>query len=69
MSCAIKIEQQARRVFSVAKVVQRYMDCVEEVINIPTLLKRFNEIAVDDRVGPVIDELLLQSRVEFNYDN
>ncbi len=64
-----KIEQQAKRVFSVEKVVRRYMDCIEEIINIPLLLERFDEIADTGKPGPVIEEILLQSRVEFNYDD
>jgi len=44
------------------------MDCVEEVINIPILAERLKELADDDRIGPVIDEVLIQSKVEFNYE-
>jgi hypothetical protein len=62
------IREQAQRVYSVKRVVKRYMDCVEEIINIPVLLDRFETIASDKRIAPVIDELVLQSRVEFNYD-
>ena len=64
-----KIQDQAVKVYSVKRVVKRYMDCVEEVINIPILLERFEELVADNRVRPVIDELVVQSRVEFNYDD
>ncbi len=64
-----KIEQQAKRILSVERVVQRYMDCIEEIINIPVLLERFDEIADAGKSGPVIEEILLQSRIEFNYDD
>lgn len=63
-----KIRQQAAKLFGVKTVVKRYMDCVEEIINIPTLLERFEGLANDNRISPVIDELILQSQVEFNYD-
>lgn len=63
-----RIKQQAKAVYGVAHVVQRYMECVEEVINIPILSERLKELADDDRIGPVIDEVLIQSKVEFNYE-
>lgn len=63
-----KIRDQAQRVYGVEKIVERYMECVEEVINIPILLERFSEVADDGRAGAVVHEILLQSRVEFNYE-
>lgn len=63
-----KIREQAHKVYSVKSVVKRYMDCVEEIINIPMLLERFESLADANRISPAIDELIRQSRVEFNYD-
>ena len=43
------------------------MDCVEEIVNVPTLLLRF-EIAVNEgHLQDILREIALQSRVEFNY--
>jgi len=64
-----KIKEQADNVYGVRNVVQRYMDCVEEIINIPILTERFRAMASDGkRLARIIDELLLQSRIEFNYE-
>ena len=43
------------------------MECVEEVINIPMLLERLNEETGQGRIAPVMDEIVAQSKVEFNY--
>ena len=63
-----KIQEQAERVYPVKKIVARYMECVEEIINIPTLLEQFQAVVKDDRLNAVIDEIVLQSKVEFNYE-
>lgn len=62
------IESQARRAYGVAAIVSRYMECVEEVINIPSLLSRFADLVTKGRVKPVLDEIVIQSKVEFNYE-
>jgi len=66
---AERIKQQAQKAYCVAHVVQRYMECVEEIINIPLLEKRLNDIVDDGRIGSVIDEILIQSKVEFSYED
>ena len=45
------------------------MSCVEEVINIMTLISRFNETVKQDYLSKVLDEIILQSKVEFNYED
>lgn len=62
-----KIHEQAELVYPVKKIVARYMECVEEIINIPILLERFRAVVKDGRLNLVIDEIVLQSKVEFNY--
>jgi hypothetical protein len=62
------IRQQAERVYSVQAVTDRYMDCIEEIINIRVLMDRFREVVKSGRLGAVIDEIVLQSKVEFNYE-
>ena len=44
------------------------MQCVEEIINIPILSSRFQSVVKAGQLGMVIDEIILQSKVEFNYD-
>ena len=62
-----RIEANAKRMYSISKIVSSYMSCIEEIINIDVLQDRFEQILSDGRVGPVIDEIVLQSKIEFNY--
>ena len=39
-----KIESDAKKRYSVAEVVRNYMVCIEEVINLPLLRKRFDDV-------------------------
>jgi hypothetical protein len=43
------------------------MACIEEVINIPILSIRFNEAINQGYLNNILDEIVLQSKVEFNY--
>ncbi|NLF08690.1 MAG: restriction endonuclease [Pirellulaceae bacterium] len=61
-----RIKAQANRVYSIDKIVERYMGCIEGIINIPLLLERFDEICECNRLKSVISEIVLQSKVEFN---
>jgi len=42
------IQQQAFKLYPIKKIVAKYMACIEEIINIPILLKKFDE-AVEGR--------------------
>jgi hypothetical protein len=44
------------------------MNCIEEIINIEFLLNRFERVVVEGKLGPVITEIVQQSKVEFNYE-
>ena len=57
----------AEQVYGVTKIVNRYMQCIAEIINIPTLVEKFKCIADKNRTDAVIDEILKQSRMEFNH--
>jgi hypothetical protein len=43
------------------------MDCIEEIINIPTLKERLNSAMAQGHQNQILDEIILQSKVEFNY--
>jgi hypothetical protein len=43
------------------------MACIEEVINIPMLNVRFNEAVEQGYLNKILDEIVVQSKVEFNY--
>lgn len=62
------IRQQAEAAYGVDAVVERYMGCIEEIINVPELLKRFESVRKAGNLGEVMEEIVRQSMVEFNYD-
>jgi hypothetical protein len=63
------IQNQAVALYPVAAIVEKYMACIEEVINIPSLVQRFQKIVEQGgvAVAAVLSEISLQSRVEYNY--
>jgi hypothetical protein len=60
------IRAQAGKVYVATRVVDRLMECIEEVVNIPTLLTRFDAVVASGHLSDVVAELIGQSRVEFN---
>lgn len=64
-----KISSQATEKYRVKSIVQRYIDSVEEVINIDELIKRFDEVLKKQKGKATIEEIVLQSRIEFNVEN
>lgn len=64
-----KVKQQATDRYKIKAVVKRYMEAVEEVINIPELMQRFDEVIEKGKGKEVIEEIVLQSRVEFNVED
>jgi hypothetical protein len=52
--------------YSVDSVVESYMGAIEEIINIPILLERFDRVASLGKTHAVLDEIIRWSRVEFN---
>jgi len=63
-----KVEEQAAARYSIKAIIRRYMESIEEVINIPELMDRFNSVLQQGKGGAVIEEIVLQSRVEFNVE-
>lgn len=61
-----RMRQQAQQVYGVTAVVNRYMNCVEELVNIQILLERFDEVAAEGKLKEVVDELVIQTKMEFN---
>lgn len=63
-----KIQDNAIKTYSINSIVEKYMACIEEVINIPMLNIRFNEALKQGYLNTILDEIVLQSKVEFNYN-
>ncbi|MGB1280939.1 MAG: hypothetical protein ACPG5V_13340 [Vibrio cyclitrophicus] len=63
-----KIENQAKAKYQVKAIVKKYIESVEEIINIPRLMEIFEQVLEAGNGANVIEEIVLQSRVEFNVE-
>lgn len=63
------IRLQAVAKYRIEAVVESYMKAVEEIINVAGLLTAFDEVAQSGRLQEVMDEIVVQSKVEFNYND
>jgi len=63
-----KLRDGAERLYHINAIVDRYMACIEEVINIPTLQERFRTCVAQGYLRAIMKEIVLQSKVEFNYE-
>ncbi len=62
-----KIKANANKIYLVTAIVDKYMDCIEEVINIPMLNQRFSDTIKLGYLNNILNEIITQSKVEFNY--
>ncbi len=63
-----KIRILAEKQYPVRAVVDRYMVCIEEIINIPELKNRFSEAVERGNLASIMNEIVLQCTVEFNFE-
>lgn len=61
------IRAQAATKYKIDSVVNAYMAAVEEIINVPDLLQAFDDVLKNDQLLSVMNEIVAQSEVEFNY--
>lgn len=64
-----KLKRGAEKQYTVKAVVDKYMACIEEIINIPILQERFHNAIAEGYLKNIISEIVLQSKVEFNYED
>ena len=64
-----KIQKQAEKQYSIKAIVRRYMDCIEEIINVSILMERFKEAIEQGYLGNILHEIIKQSKVEFSYED
>lgn len=62
-----KVEEQATSRYNIKAIVKRYMESIEKVINISQLMHYFDTV-LEQGKGAVIEEIVLQSHVEFNVE-
>ena len=60
------MKENAEERYTIKSIVKKYMDCIEEVINIPKLVEYLDLSIKKGSLNRVIKEIILQSKVEFN---
>ncbi|CCD29232.1 conserved hypothetical protein [Candidatus Glomeribacter gigasporarum BEG34] len=63
------IRAQAVAKYKIEAVVNSYMEAVEEIINIEDLVAAFDIVLKANQLQKVMDEIVIQSKVEFNYND
>ncbi|WP_228056623.1 hypothetical protein [Microcoleus sp. LEGE 07076] len=48
--------------------VSRYMECIEEIINVALVIERFEEAVAKGYLSNILNEIIKHSRWEFNYE-
>jgi len=64
-----KIKEDALKLYSITTIVEKYMACIEEIINIPILKLRFRDAITLNYLPKILHEIIIQSKVEFNYED
>ncbi|MGD1701937.1 hypothetical protein [Dapis sp. BLCC M229] len=49
-------------------IVDKYMNCIEEIINLPTIIEGFYHSVEIGYLSHILEEVIKQSKVEFNYE-
>jgi hypothetical protein len=63
------IRDQATAKYRIQAVVDSYMNAVEEIINVESLVQSFRSVVASGKVDEVMEEIVSQSKVEFNYED
>ncbi|MBN1592542.1 MAG: restriction endonuclease [Candidatus Coatesbacteria bacterium] len=63
-----KLREGAEKHYAISAIVETYMSCIEEIINIPILKERFTLSVARGYLSQIMDEITRQSMVEFNID-
>ncbi|MDJ0579021.1 restriction endonuclease [Crocosphaera sp.] len=64
-----KIKQQAKLKYKVKAIVDRYLNSVEEIINLPMLHEYIDIIIAQGKISDIIKEITVQSKLEFNLNS
>ena len=63
------IREQAVAKYKIETVVDSYMKAVEEIINVRDLVEAFDDVVKSNQLQEVMGEIVVQSKVEFNYND
>jgi hypothetical protein len=62
-----KIRENALNWYTVEAIVNKYMHCIEEIINIPCLLECYQKAVKQGFSQQILAEIIQQSKIEFNH--
>lgn len=62
-----RLRAGAERRYSIKAIVEKYMGCIEEIINLAMLRQYFKVAVAQGELRDILDEVIRQSRIEFNY--
>ena len=63
-----KIREGAEQQYAIEAIVNKYVQSVEGIINLEKLKEAFEFVEAKGKVNDVLNEILKQSKVEFNYE-
>lgn len=63
-----RLREGAEKQFSINAIIDKYMNCIEEIINLEELQGRFIAASANGSLRSILDEIIIQSKVEFNYN-
>ncbi len=63
------IREQAKAKYKIESIVNSYMDSIEEIINVPYLIESFEKLLNTNVLAEIMNEIIIQSKVEFNYSD
>lgn len=62
------LKEGAEAQFSIKAIVKKYMDAIEELINLPKIKSIFKDLMKEGKSDEILEEIIQQSRVEFNIE-
>ena len=62
------LKEGAEAQFAIKAIVKKYMDAIEELINLPKIKLIFQDLMKDGKSNDILEEIIQQSRVEFNIE-
>lgn len=65
----LKLRQGAEKQYPIKTIVDNYMKAIEEIINIPVLKDRLQQSVKQGYLKDILEEIIRQSKVEFNYED
>ena len=64
-----RLESNAENTYRIKIIVERYMRSIEEIINIPKLTEIFQKQVTESKTQYIMEEIVKQSMLEFNYED